>query len=254
MRLFSALSTLLLAATAFAQIEATITNANQLIGAEKARRVGEYLLVESADQLKTRPVILVEIDTEAANVIAECTNEQRLPVEFVTIDRTTYLMTTPGKQWLELLVVDFEKNIFAKRDLVLEVGSGPTPPPGPDPPPDPDPPDPNPDIDNEYGLGQIAYDNAPSAGTAAVADLYKRAAEMLYGRPRGMTVEAALNWLDQGTAKVALQGDPEGWEKWAKAVVDNALVASQRARPEGYTRADWYAAFNEIAKALGAVK
>ena len=117
-------------------LDVKLTPANQLTGAEHGQQIGEYLLIAADVDLKLRPVVLVEVNTTAANVLCDVTNQARVPVPFIQVDPKTYILHEPGKQWIDLLVIDFEANIFSKRTLVVEVGPGPDPP-GPEPADDP---------------------------------------------------------------------------------------------------------------------
>lgn len=128
-------------------------------------------------------------------------------------------------------------------------------PPKPD---DPPLPPPNSDIRNEYGVGLPAYQNAPDAAASkSIAAIYRAAGDSLFAR-NGQTLRSidsdnasdranpnrnVIAWLNQqlASAKPAF-----------RTAIREALLESQGKRQ--YTKADWFAAFNEIADALEQVK
>jgi len=131
-------------------------------------------------------------------------------------------------------------------------------------PPDDDdvqPPPPAPVVDDTYGLGKKAFDLAPSKDNAAVAKIYRDAANFLKGIDGNLKYIAA----DDGTSRddknvlvwirVEMDKLPSAaaWKTWRAGMVE-PWMASQKAKPRGYTSDDWFAAFNEVAKAVEAKK
>ena len=104
----------------------TVTDTGQVIG-------DPVITEERGDPVidAGAPAKLMEIKTDAVNVQLRVTDISRLPVEFEIIGDNQFLLNTPGKQWVDLTVVDFDKNIFFLNTYVVEV-EGATP--GPDPP------------------------------------------------------------------------------------------------------------------------
>lgn len=147
----------LLPSVAWGQLAVKTTGMVRLGGVEGLRVVHDIALLPEAASLTQTSVNLVEITTEAKNVTLEVTNLERVPVPFESFDRLTHLLTTPGKQWVDVTVIDFERNIYDRRTLVVVVGE-PDNPPDPDPDP-PDPPQPGP-FDN---LAQRIHEIASSA-------------------------------------------------------------------------------------------
>ena len=140
-RLFALLS-ILIASTAFGQLEVTYTSA-QLLNAAKVAQIDDLVFVESGSAITTKPVVVVTVKTEAANIEVDATDTQRSPVEYRQLSGNRYMLDRPGKYWVEVTAIDFAKNIYGKKTVVVEVGKspapGPTPPgPGPTPPPTPD--------------------------------------------------------------------------------------------------------------------
>jgi len=158
---------------------------------------------------------------------------------------SNYLIDTPGKHKVTIVVIEPK---LAFKTVLVELGQGPNPPPGPEP---------NPDISNKYGIGQIAFDNAPTDenGRKQFADWYQQAGEFLYGRPSIKIVADAsmpnsvFGWLAEQMNNYPCP-DPETcnqWKEWRNKV-NAAFVESQKKTQ--YTREDWYSAFNEVANAL----
>lgn len=135
------------------------------------------------------------------------------------------------------------------------IGTAPKPPPKPD---DPPVPPPDTDVRNEYGVGLPAYTNAPDAAASKViAKVYRSAGDSLYaqnGQPlrsidsdnpsdKANPNRNVIAWINQQTASAK----PE-----LRTALSKAFSESQAKRQ--YSKADWYAAFNEIADALEKVK
>ena len=119
----------------------TVTDTGQVIG-DPVITVDRGVPVIDAGA----PAKLMEIKTDAVNVQLRVTDISRLPVEFEIIGDNQFLLNTPGKQWVDLTVVDFDKNIFFLNTYVVEV-EGATPGPDPPAPEPPGPPDGEPPIE-----------------------------------------------------------------------------------------------------------
>lgn len=130
----------LLCSTAFAQLNVTSRSAIQLSGVEAAEQIGDALFVASDSSIGTRSVILVAVETEAANVTFEVSDKDRIPVEFDQLTADTILIAKPGKSWVRIVAIDFDKNLYATKLLPVELGPDEpdTPPDPPDPPLPPD--------------------------------------------------------------------------------------------------------------------
>jgi hypothetical protein len=207
----------LFAQSAFAQLAVESQNAVQLSGISEAQTIGNAVFVASDATVAKLPVIL------------------QLTPHIIAV-------RSLGKTWVDVTAIDFEKNIYARKLLVVELGDAPDPP--------PDPPVPDDEIDNTYGVGKIAYEEAPSDSCEKVAATYRQAADFLFGRPTAKTVEQCIDWLD---AEITLVTNAStDWRAW-QLEIGVAMMESQRQR-QGFTRDDWHASFIEIAKALEARK
>jgi len=166
---------------------------------------------------------------------------------------SNYLIDTPGKHKITVVVVDPK---LAFKTVLVELGQGPNPPPKPVDPVTPV--DPDKKVPNNYGVGQVAFDNAPAdpKGLKQFATWYKEAGQYLYGTNGTIKVIAnasepnsVFGWMAEVMDAYPCP-NPEicaQWKSWREKV-NQAFIASQKARQ--YTRDDWFAAFNEVATAL----
>lgn len=129
---------LLLSTSTFAQ---TIITKNETVvsGLSEIRQFGEFLVANNTSQIKLVPAATVEIKTEAANVTVRFSDKERNNVPFVKVSDRQYLLTTPGKIWIDAFCIDFPKNIVVIEQAVVEIGPPAPPPlpPGPTPGPVP---------------------------------------------------------------------------------------------------------------------
>lgn len=230
------------------------------VGGDGVRRVGDLTLIPSETKIDLDPATVVDIETEARNVEVTVTNKDREPIEFRSIDPKTHLLTTPGRHWVEVVALDFDLNIYSKQTIVVDVKGKVDPPepdpgPGPEPEPDPQPPtpDPVPDLSDVYGLGLWVFKSSPVDHAKEIGSVYAESAEFLYGRPELKTIESVLEWATNRALAIPTTNDKEflGWKSFL-GEMKTKIEKSQESRPSGFTRADWYAALNEIASAMKA--
>jgi len=250
---------LLFASVCFAQVEVKSGTYYQIDGLGKVTQVGELTLVPAMPQITVKPVGVVRVETEAANIEVAVSDAARVPYEPTQLDAKTWIINKPGRWWVEVVAIDFAKNIYGRKTAVVDVGESPGPGPGPNPPPSP--------VPNEYGVGKVAYENAPRDVASAVkfASIYRQAGDFLFGIPSLKFVESSnsqhagdpsrsvMAWIKQQYDLVQCPdtGTCQQWAVW-KSKLSEAMIESQRRR--AFTRQDWYSAFNEIANAVGQVK
>lgn len=171
MRFVNILLVLLSSPCCFGQLAVTSENATRLLGIESFQQVGDVVLVDADAKIKTAPVAIVRASTEASNVSFEASDINRIPVDFVVIDPKTILVSTPGKTWVDCNCIDFDKQIYARTTVVVEIGESP-PDPGPEPGPGPSPP-PNPDgpFDGLAARVAIAAASMSDEGKSDIASL-----------------------------------------------------------------------------------
>ena len=232
-----ALASVLISSIAFGQLAVKTQSATQVVGLQNAEKIGEGVFVDAGIEIKKTSVVLVIATTDASNITFEASDEKRLPVEFQQLTPTTISIGSAGKTWVDVTCIDFKKNIYDRKTVVVQVDSTPDP-----------VPQPQDEIDDTYGVGNLAYKKAPKESRGKVANTYRKAADFLYGRPSAKTIEQAIEWLNAELTLVTNASDP--WRAW-QFEIDTALMESQRTR-NGFTRDDWYAAFLEITKALEA--
>jgi hypothetical protein len=217
------------------QLELRSRLVSQVIGIEQAEEIGGYLFVDRGSSVGRRDVVIVSADSEAANITFDVTDEDRSPVQYDQISPSAISIAASGKVWIDVVALDFEQNIYSKKMLVIDSGV------------EPDDEDVHPDVDNEYGVGAVAYKFAPKENREEVASIYASGSDFLYGRPEAKTVQGTLQWIKEQTSEVT----GNEWDDWRKKVAD-ALVKSEESRVGGFSREDWYRSFNEIAKGLRA--
>lgn len=125
----------LLSTNLFGQLSVDTRTAIQLSGIEEAEQIGSAIFVASDSTVARLPVILITATTEAANITFEVSDKDRIPVNFTQLTEDTILISAPGKSWVRIVVIDFEKNLYATKLIPVELGDAP---------PDPDEPDPVP--------------------------------------------------------------------------------------------------------------
>lgn len=263
MRVRVFLAWLFLVSAAFAQVEVKTAAYYELTGLGALTTIGDRTLSTNIPNPTAKAVGIIRVDTKAANVEVSVSDQSRIPFAAEQLTDKIWIIDKPGRWWIDVTAIDFDKNIYGRKQAVLDVG-GDTPGPGPDPGPGPTPPGP---VANEYGVGIPAYKNAPKhASTASdYSRIYQQAADFLFGVPSLKFIvssneahstdpnRSVLAWIAQQQSMVQCP-DPttcEQWKRWQKAVSD-ALVASQKSRQ--YTRQDWYNALNEISRGVGAVR
>lgn len=131
----------LLASTAYGQLDVSTQSAAMLVDVDKITQIDDIVLVPASGVIATKPVAVLTVKTEAGNVEVQASDIQRLPVESRQLSGGRWLFERPGKYWVEVTAIDFAKNIYGRKTVVVEVGQGPNPPP---PPPGPSPPGPTP--------------------------------------------------------------------------------------------------------------
>ena len=256
---------------AFAQLEVTFTPGYRVDGLGEVSRVGDACIANAQPKISARAVGVLRIVTEAASVDLDVSDVRRAQYS-PALDESApgvYVIDQPGKWWIEVRAVDFERQIFSVKKLTVDVAGDPKPddpdppdPPGPD---DPDPPEPDAPIANDYGVGKVAFDKAPDDPAAAkhYADIYRRAADFLFGIPSLKFVVSSndahsrdpnrslMAWISQQYDLVQCrdQATCAQWSQWQRSI-SAALVNSQTRRQ--FTRDDWFAALNEISRGVAA--
>lgn len=155
-------------------------------------------------------------------------------------------------------ILNWDSRKFIQRQEVIRVGKA-----------DPDTDDPPPEDDdtddsvgeydgpNEFGLGQISFDNAPGY-SADVVDIYKRAANYLKGIPSVKVMytddpnqnrtEYNVNvWI---AAQMKQRANSAEWVAWYEPVRERIEQLAVR----GQTTDQWHAALNEVAAGVEARK
>jgi hypothetical protein len=173
---------LLLSSSIFGQT-IVVKNETVIAGLTEVRQFGDYLLASQTDTVRFVPAATVEIVTEASNISVKFTNKEREPVPFIRINDKQYLLTTPGRVWIDAICVDFPKNILAIEQSTVTIGEPDLPGPGPGPTPD----IPEDKFDN---LGRrVAQWTASLPSRSAIAKVYLENAKALRSNPNSTISE-----------------------------------------------------------------
>jgi hypothetical protein len=188
-----------------------------LVGIKNPTLVGGVVVVEDISSMTTTPAAYVTIDTTAENVIVEASDLQRNRIEVITIDKTNYLIPAKGKIWVDVLCIDFSKNIFIKETKIVEL----SPAPEPDPKPDPDVPTPNPDVDTDVfdNIGQrVAAVTKRLPNNLQIRTIYKTASDKLKSDP-SVTINDSATYIAGELLKI--NGYTEQYKEFIKLVNDD---------------------------------
>ncbi len=177
---------LLLCSVCFGQV--TVTTPQALSGLTDVRQVGDMLLVGEDSKPVLQSIGLIQVATEASNVIVKVTDSERNTVPVAKVDAKTYTVTQSGKLWVRVVCIDFTKNIYTDEESAFIVGPPLPPPPPPPPLPPPVPPVP-PDAFGNIGQ-RVASWSVNLAANAAVGAAYAKWAKELKSNP-GITVNDA---------------------------------------------------------------
>ena len=245
-------ATLLLAGLAQAQVDTQLTRKKALLGVTNPVVQGNRILVGEDSNVAVSDVVLLDVKSDYKFTRLKARqNGQRIEPE--KVGENSYLFAGAGSYVVEVTVFDPEKGIDDK-EVVFVIGGKPTPPPGPTPEPTP-PPDPS-VVPNEYGVGLVAYENAPSdtANAKAWAGMYRAKAGQLFGEGGLASIDKILADISAtvGNRQCVDKAKCEQWGVW-KTKLDAAIKAEQ-AKRGSFSRQDWYGALTEIATALEAVK
>lgn len=129
--------------TAWGQLEVETEQVQRLTGTTEVLAIGDIIVFAAEDKVVTQPAVLVQVTTEADNVELDVEDKERnrIPFELISDEPPlrVYMISDPGKHWVEITALDFEKNIYRKNHQIITVPKATpvNPEPLPDPIPDP---------------------------------------------------------------------------------------------------------------------
>lgn len=226
-------------------------------------------LVTGPDTVESGQAIQLHYDAEPGDVVRwTVLNPWPSPVMLeIRSEFGTDFVIDPPCGWIgairvQCIATGSDDRVKAIETKAIEVVKANTPTPVDPTPVDPveppiDPPSDEYDGPNEWGLGSISYNNAPSH-SAAVVDTFNRAAEYLKGRPSLKvlyTDDPVKNRTDYNVnvwTKNQMQSHSatSDWVAWYNAV----YARMQELNQQGLTLDQWYSAFNEVAAGVEAKK
>lgn len=169
-QIYAALISLSLFAFVAAQeppLKVIASEAKLVSGAANFITIGDRVYLRNLqDTISYVNVGLIRVQTEAKNVEVTVSDKDRDPVEVESIAPEYYEINKRGKFWVDVIAIDFDKNIYGRKQKVLTVTGRVDPDPpepddpdvDPDDPDDPDPPRPPPiDVDGLHVL--IVYES-----------------------------------------------------------------------------------------------
>lgn len=210
-----------------------LITASDVIGIEQTEQVKTYRLDLDADGVpdleevtgseitSTRkiPAKLIEINTLAANVKIAASDQQRNPVVMQKLSTTSYLITTPGRFWVQATAIDFAENIFEDETAVVTLGK----------------PDPGSDAVVADDLRVlVVYETADLSRQKYVSDIIASPLIRNYLRDKA---SGGFRFLDQHTQFV----EPDKWSRALERPRESlpwAIVANSESAYEGPLPAD----------------
>jgi hypothetical protein len=177
---------------------------NAIVGLKDAKLVGGVILASDVSQMTVEKLAVVKINTTAENVMVEASDRNRDRVEVITVDKTTHFVRGKGKVWIDVLAIDFQKNIFLKETKTAELT-----PPEPPKPPEPQPtPTPTPDVpEDKFGnIGRrVATVTKGLPNNAKIGAIYREASNQLGSNP-AWTIDSSSTYVNAELKKIDLAG------------------------------------------------
>lgn len=243
---------MLVCGLASAQVETQVVRKKALLGVTNPVVQGNRILVGEDSNVAVSDVVLLDVKSDYKFTRLKAKqNGNRIEPE--KVGEATYLFAGAGSYSVEITVFDPERGIDDK-EITFSIGGKPTPPPGPTPDPTPEP-EPS-VVPNEYGVGLVAFENAPSdtANANAWAGMYRAKAGQLFGEGGLASIDRILADISAtiGNRQCVDKAKCEQWGVW-KTKLDAALKAEQSKRGS-FSRQDWYGALTEVATALEMIK
>lgn len=112
---------------ATAQLEVRADVVQQLSGVDEVTSVGNAVVISGdVSEIALKPAGLITVLTEAANVEVDAEDRDRRRVEVQQLDSSDgvsrYIIRDSGKFWIDVVAIDFEKNIYKREyGIVLDV-------------------------------------------------------------------------------------------------------------------------------------
>jgi hypothetical protein len=170
---------------------------------------------------------------------------------FTQIENGTWIVSKGGRYLVRASVfdVDFVNQTVDRREesKTIEVsGAAPIPP--------------SPDVENTFGVGAVAASFAPNDPDtrAEVRELFRQAANFLYGNPTLKTVDNANGnsadnnvfiWLGAHMSKMDCPNE-ETCADWALFQVELSAAIERAQESKTLDRAEWYRLFHEVRSAI----
>lgn len=194
---YALLAVLLLCQTLHAQVVVTVRPVVPV--PSDAVRFGDFVEVSPDFAGRAISVGHIIVNTELPIELLQITvtNEKREAVPYSTIPGTppSFVVTTPGRIWFQVIGVDFDKKLFvySQTDFLIGPPPPPLPPPTPPTPPGPPKPDVLPDAFDDIGQ-RVAVWAFGLPNRDMVAAAYRAGAKLLRDDP-SQTVNSVSGYL-----------------------------------------------------------
>tara|TARA_R100000951_G_scaffold70820_1_gene59715 strand:- start:1483 stop:2268 length:786 start_codon:yes stop_codon:yes gene_type:complete len=86
--------------------------------------IGNVVTDEVEQGEQTQKVKLLKVESLASRIVVSADNEKRVPVPVIKMSDGFYIVNGTGRVWVTVQCVDFEKQIFDQKQLVLELPKG----------------------------------------------------------------------------------------------------------------------------------
>lgn len=114
-----------------AQLIVTTEVIQELSGVNGVMSTGDAVMLSGdTSDIKLQPAALLTVKTEAANVEVDAEDRDRRRVEVTQLDSldgvTRYLIRSTGKVWVDVVAIDFQRNIYKRESgLVVDIPAAP---------------------------------------------------------------------------------------------------------------------------------
>ena len=163
------------------RLTVNVANVNTLLDVTRVKVYENANVILFEGKYRVSDSAVLKITSTASNISIRASDKERNPTPYKQLDDNTFIINQPGKHWVDVTAIDFEKNIYVTQMVIASVG--PRPPPDPDPDVDPDvDPDPTPDpdvpapIDGDGLRILIVYE------TSEISKLPQKQQDVLYGQ------------------------------------------------------------------------
>ena len=113
--ILSLCASLVLCCSALGQLRVQPREAYQLQNVEEVATFGDIILFnQTSEKMRVVPVAAIRVETEAANVTIDVSDDRRMPVPYIEIQKNVFLVNTPGTHWVDVTAMTIQQQHPAK--------------------------------------------------------------------------------------------------------------------------------------------